>query len=220
MTGTFITVDGPGGSGKSTTVAALAASLRADGYTIHVTAEPSSGPIGALTRSIVNEVSGYTLACLVAADRYHHLDREIRPKRADGDIVICDRYFASTLVLQARDGLLASYLLAVNKGIDQPDLAVLLSASPEIITARLDQRGRHDRFENDPDSARTETAMFREAATTLTAMGVHVCHVDTGLASPQQAASQITSVLAAHCASLLGHGGRVGNNRGYRQLAG
>lgn len=206
MTGAFITVDGPGGSGKSTTVAALAASLRGDGCTVHMTAEPSAGPIGTLTRSIVNEVSGYTLACLVAADRYHHLDSEIRPKRAAGEIVVCDRYLASTLVLQARDGLLASYLLAVNQGIDPPDLAVILSASPEIITARLDHRGRHDRFEADPDSARTEIAMFREAATTLTDMGIHVFHVDTGLVTPQQAADQITSVLTAHCASLLGHG--------------
>jgi dTMP kinase len=169
---------------------------------------------------MVNEVSGYTLACLVAADRYHHLASEVRPKLAAGDIVICDRYLASTLVLQARDGLCTSYLLAVNKGIDPPDLAVLLSASPEIITARLDERGRHDRFENDPDSARTETAMFREAAATLTGMGVHVCHVDTGLVTPEQAASLITSVLSARCASLLGHGGRVGNNRGDRRLAG
>ncbi|MBO0802114.1 MAG: dTMP kinase [Nocardiopsaceae bacterium] len=220
MTGAFITIDGPGGSGKSTTVAALATSLRTDGYTVHVTAEPSTGPIGTLTRSMVNEISGHALACLVAADRYHHLDSEIRPKRAAGDIVICDRYLASTLVLQARDGLPASYLLAVNQDVDPPDLAVLLSANPEIITARLDQRGRHDRFEHDPDSARTETAMFREAAATLTSMGVPVCQVDTGLVAPEQAASQITSVLAAHCASLLGHGGRVGNNRGDRRLAG
>jgi hypothetical protein len=45
------------------------------------------------------------LACLVAADRYNHLDTEIRPERTSGRTVICDRYLASTLVLQARDGL-------------------------------------------------------------------------------------------------------------------
>jgi dTMP kinase len=72
--------------------------------------------------------------------------------------VICDRYLASTLVLQARDGIAASYLLALNEGIDLPDLAVILTAEPEIITARLDRRGRHDRFEHDPAAASTETA--------------------------------------------------------------
>lgn len=195
MTGAFITIDGPGGSGKSTTVAALAAELRGRGHVVHVTAEPSAGPIGELIRAMVNQVSGYTLACLVAADRYHHLDTEIRPSRASGHIVICDRYLASTLVLQARDGLAAPYLLTVNEGIDLPDLAVILSASPEIITARLDQRGRHDRFEHDPDSARAETALFRDADATLSSMGVHVSQIDTGLLTPQQ----IAGMLAAHC---------------------
>jgi dTMP kinase len=151
VTGPFVTIDGPGGSGKTATVAALAGELRQRGYAVHVTAEPSAGPVGTLTPALVNEVAGYALACLVAADRYHHLDTEIRPERTSGRAVICDRYLASTLVLQARDGLAVSYLLALNEGIDLPDLAVILTANPEIITARLDQRGRHDRFEHDPE---------------------------------------------------------------------
>lgn len=206
MNGAFITIDGPGGSGKSTTAAALANVLRADGHVVQVTAEPTDGPIGALTRAMVDQVHGHALACLVAADRYHHLDTEIRPERVSGHIVICDRYLASTLVLQARDGLPVPYLLAVNEGIDLPDLAVILSATPEIITARLDERGRHDRFEHDPRSARIETALFGDAAATLTGMGVNVCHVDTGLLTPQQAASQIAAALAASCASLSARG--------------
>jgi len=206
MTGTFITIDGPGGSGKSTTAAALAAALRSGGHAVHVTAEPSAGPIGVLTRAMVNQVHGHSLACLVAADRYHHLDTEIRPTRAAGQIVICDRYLASTLVLQARDGLPTPYLIAVNAGIDLPDLAVILSTSPEVITARIDQRGRHDRFEDDPHSARIERTLFGDTAVTLTGMGVHVCQLDTGLFTAQQAAGQIADVLAARCASLPSRG--------------
>jgi dTMP kinase len=102
--------------------------------------------------------------------------------------VICDRYLASTLVLQARDGVAASYLLALNEGIDLPGLAVILTAEPEIITARLDRRGRHDRFEHDPAAASTETAMFRDVAATLVGLRVPVVEIDTGSLSPQQAA--------------------------------
>ncbi|HET9081520.1 MAG TPA: hypothetical protein VFO01_13555 [Trebonia sp.] len=54
----------------------------------------------------------HALACLVAADRYHHLAAEIRPRLAAGH-VLCDRYLASTLVLQGRDGLPQSWLLAL-----------------------------------------------------------------------------------------------------------
>ncbi len=81
---------------------------------------------------MVNQVHGYALACLVAVGRYHHLDSEIRPERAAGHIVICDRYLTSTLVLQARDGVPLTCLLAVNDRIDLPDLAVTLSAAPDV----------------------------------------------------------------------------------------
>jgi dTMP kinase len=143
---------------------------------------------------------------LVAADRYHHLDTEIRPKRAAGHVVVCDRYLASTLVLQARDGLTISWLLTLNEAVDLPDLAVILTASPQVITARLDQRGRHDRFEYDPVAAASETAMFQDAAATLAGLDVPVLQIDTTALSPQQAASQIAGALNAHCASLSDHG--------------
>ncbi|MEU6071861.1 hypothetical protein ABZ864_47440 [Streptomyces sp. NPDC047082] len=45
------------------------------------------------------------MACLVAADRYHHLAQEIRPALQRGNVVLCDRYIASSLVLQVIDGL-------------------------------------------------------------------------------------------------------------------
>jgi dTMP kinase len=200
------TIDGPGGSGKTVTTAALADMLRGQGRPVHLTKEPSAGPVGVLTRALVNEVNGHALACLVAADRYHHLDTEIRPKRAAGHVVVCDRYLASTLVLQARDGLTISWLLTLNEAVDLPDLAVILTASPQVITARLDQRGRHDRFEYDAVAAASETAMFQDTAATLAGLDVPVLQIDTTALSPQQAASQIAGALNAHCASLSDHG--------------
>jgi len=206
MTGALVTIDGPGGSGKTATVAALAGELRRRGRTVHVTAEPSAGPIGTLARAMADEVSGHALACLVAADRYHHLGAEIRPKRAAGHLVICDRYLASTLVLQALDGLATPWLLTLNEAVDLPDLAVILSAEPAVISARLDQRGRHDRFERDPAPAGTEAAMYRDAATALAGLGVPVTQIDTSLLTPQQVAGQIAGTLGSHCASLSEHG--------------
>jgi dTMP kinase len=206
VTGILITIDGPGGSGKTTAAAELAGLLRGQGRPVRLTAEPSAGPVGTLARALVNEVSGHTLACLVAADRYHHLDTEIRPSLAAGHVVVCDRYLACTLVLQARDGLAPSWLLTVNEAVDLPGLAVILTASPQVITARLDRRGRHDRFEDDRAAAAGETAMFRKAAGVLAGLGVRVLQIDTTALSPRQAASRIAGALDAHCASLSEHG--------------
>jgi energy-coupling factor transporter ATP-binding protein EcfA2 len=44
--GMFISIDGPSGAGKSTIVRDLAQMLVAVGESVHMTAEPSSGPIG------------------------------------------------------------------------------------------------------------------------------------------------------------------------------
>ena len=42
---------------------------------------------------------------MIAADRYHQLATEIRPRVQQGEIVLCDRYVASSYVLQQMDGV-------------------------------------------------------------------------------------------------------------------
>ncbi len=88
----FVTLDGPGGVGKSTTTEHLHRYLTGQGYSVHTTSEPSHGPLGKIARHGTDTYSGYVLACLVAADRYHHLATDIRPNLAAGWIVVCDRY--------------------------------------------------------------------------------------------------------------------------------
>jgi ribose 1,5-bisphosphokinase PhnN len=108
--GLFISVDGPSGAGKSTVVQHLAQMLVGAGETVHVTAEPSTGPIGALARDLTETVTGHALACLYAADRYHHIDTEIRSHVDNGTTVISDRYIPSALVMQRFDGVDAQRL--------------------------------------------------------------------------------------------------------------
>lgn len=103
--GLFISVDGPSGVGKSDTVRELCQVLADEGKVMHVTCEPSDGPIGKLARELTDTVHGNALACLYAADRYHHLDTEIFAHLDVGEIVITDRYIPSALVMQQLDGL-------------------------------------------------------------------------------------------------------------------
>jgi dTMP kinase len=66
--GLFISVDGPSGVGKTTLIGHLAGLLTAAGHDVHMTAEPSAGPIGALCREVTDTISGHALACLYTAD--------------------------------------------------------------------------------------------------------------------------------------------------------
>lgn len=54
--GLFVSVDGPSGAGKSTIVDHQAQLLVAAGEEVHITAEPSNGPIGALCRELTETV--------------------------------------------------------------------------------------------------------------------------------------------------------------------
>jgi dTMP kinase len=167
--GLFISVDGPSGAGKSTIVRHLAQMLIAAGETIHITAEPSTGPIGALARELTETVTGHALACLYSADRYHHIETEIRPHIKRGTTVISDRYVPSGLVIQRFDGIDPAFLWQLNAEADRPDLAIILEADPAVIAQRLDERGPHNRYQLRPGSAHTEISFYNQATEHRTA---------------------------------------------------
>jgi dTMP kinase len=193
--GLFVSVDGPSAAGKSTIVEHLAQLLVASGEEVHVTAEPSSGPIGGLCRELTETVSGYALACLYAADRYHHVEREVRPHTDAGRTVISDRYVPSGLVMQRFDGLDLPYLMQLNERADKPDLAVILQADPEVIAQRLLERGAHNRFQLSPDSSKAEVGFYHEATERLIRSGYNVMPLDVNHKPPEQAAVVIAERL-------------------------
>lgn len=202
--GMFVSVDGPSGAGKSTIVQHLAQLLVAAGEHVHVTSEPSSGPIGALCRELTESVTGHALACLYAADRYHHLVHEIRPRMEDGETVITDRYIPSGLVMQRFDGIDPAFLWQLNAEADRPDLAVILGADPEVIYERLTERGPHNRFQLTPGSSHAEVHFYRQATERLIQAGFDVLRVDCNHQPPEQSAAFIRDRLTTFFASSNG----------------
>jgi dTMP kinase len=176
--GLFVSVDGPSGVGKSTTVQALAELLRNEGRTVHVTAKPSEGPIGMLARELTETIHGIALGCLYAADRYHHVTSELLPHLNVADIVITDRYIPSALVMQQLDGVDPEYLWRINAKAIRPHLAVILDADPAVVAQRLRERGPHNRLQKLPSSAHTEWHHYREAFQRVTDAGWTIQRID------------------------------------------
>lgn len=199
--GMFVSVDGPSGAGKSTIVRHLAQMLVAAGEDVHVTAEPSNGPIGKLCCELTDTVTGYALACLYAADRYHHIETEIRQHCDAGQFVISDRYLASGLVMQRFDNIDLGYLWQLNDRADQPDLAVILEADPEVIAERLAERGPHNRFQITPGSSHAEVRFYEQATERLIQAGFDIFTVDCNQQPPEQVAARIRDRLTALFAS-------------------
>lgn len=162
------------------------------------TCEPTRTPLGNLLRTGTDTYTGMAMACLIAGDRHHHLATEIAPALRAGAIVICDRYIPSSLVLQGMDGISAETIWALHAGARVPDLAVLLSADPEVLTERLTRRGTHSRYERGPDTSRIETELYDRAAVDLRGRNWPVMNVDTTATS----CGSIAAMLADHISTL------------------
>lgn len=105
MQGIFVTLEGPEGSGKTTTAKRLEIYFKNKGYKVLLTREPGGIEIAESIRNIIldpkNKKMDYrTEALLYAASRRQHLVEKVLPAIKKGYIVICDRFVDSSLVYQ------------------------------------------------------------------------------------------------------------------------
>ncbi len=155
--GYFITLEGPDGSGKSTQVDLLAEALRAAGYPVTVSREPGGTPLGERVRALLLDgnqgpILAWTEALLFTAARAELVAQVIRPRLAQGAIVVCDRYRDSTLAYQGAGRGLDAQLLArlqeqATAGL-RPDLTLWFDVAP--LTARQRRRaGARNRLDRE-----------------------------------------------------------------------
>ncbi len=106
--GAFICIEGLDGCGKTTQAKLLVEKLQKSHNAVY-TAEPSRGKIGTFIRNriLYGEKRPPTdvEALLFAADRIEHVENEIKPALAQGQLVISDRYVYSSLAYQGSAGL-------------------------------------------------------------------------------------------------------------------
>lgn len=144
--GKFIVFEGQDGSGNSTQAKIIADWLRGMSFKVLLTKEPTTNIIGGLIRGQLShdwKASPECLQLLFAADRAHHLEKEIIPALKKGYIVVCDRYLFSTIAYGKAAGLPLGWLIQINKRFILPDLTFFLKVSSQTCLKRL----RKSRFE-------------------------------------------------------------------------
>ncbi len=154
--GTFITLEGPDGAGKTTQLRIICQELTALGYQHIVTRDPGGTAIGKQIRRILlnteHALSSTAELLLYQADRAQNVSENIRPGLEKGLLVLCDRYTDSTIAYQGYGRGLSlktiEMLNEISTGGLKPDLTLLFDLESEKGLARL-HPGSFDRFERE-----------------------------------------------------------------------
>ncbi|MBN2483105.1 MAG: dTMP kinase [Candidatus Omnitrophica bacterium] len=145
----FITLEGLEGCGKSSVITHLAGYLRKKKLAVGVFREPGSTKTGEKIRQILlgkkNNVSPHTELLLYLAARTQLIEEQLQDAFMRYDIVLCDRFFDSTIAYQGYGlGLGKTVEAAVKKfslGIT-PDLTVFLETDVKISLGRIKNKDR------------------------------------------------------------------------------
>lgn len=135
----FVVLEGLDGSGSSTQVALLKKALDNSGHKVHITKEPTNNIIGGLIRGQLTKdwkTGPECLQLLFAADRAHHIEREIMPAMNDGNIVVSDRYFFSTMAFGGIDTDM-DWLKKINERFVVPDLTFFIKVPASECVRRI-----------------------------------------------------------------------------------
>jgi dTMP kinase len=154
--GVFIVLEGIDGTGKSTLSKKLKAWLEEKGRQVVLTAEPTEDWLGVAVRRANNEdLDPRTESLLFTADRCQHTLR-IEEMLKQGKVVICDRYYGSTVAYQGAaleedmGDNAVSWLLNLNGPVVRhPDVTVLLITDPTVAMQRVGSRGELSKFERE-----------------------------------------------------------------------
>lgn len=141
----FIVFDGLDGTGKSTQLRLLAERLRGEGQKVYTTAEPTAFEEGRrLRRALAGELhtTNSTIAAMFLLDRVRHNvdpDDGIGRHLADGDTVLCDRYYYSSMAYQGQ-GENFEWVADMNLNcpdIRRPDGCIFFDMEPEESMKRI-----------------------------------------------------------------------------------
>lgn len=198
--GTFITLEGIDGAGKTTHINWLQAYLVGRGHQVLVTREPGGTALGEVLRDLVlnHNMHPETEALLMFAARREHIELIIKPALNEGKWVISDRFSDASYAYQGGGrGLGIDKIAALESWVHpelQPDLTFLFDVPIAIARQRLSNSAALDRFEEEQQAffERVRAAYLARASSYPARI-----HVIDSTQTPEQIRSQLEKVLLA-----------------------
>ncbi len=201
MPGSLVCLEGIDGSGKATQAALLYAALARTGVTVSCYSYPDYGSLyGRIIRDHMDKriTLGTTESCLMFAADMSKDAASVRAKLSNGEIVIIDRYFISTVAYQSSAGLGRDRVKKLEEAICLPSPSLVIYLDLELRKAlerKKRQKGRLDRHEEDIEYLGKVRAAYEELYMERYT-GVRWVRIDAGLGSEEIHRKILAEVIA------------------------
>ncbi|MDW3197166.1 MAG: dTMP kinase [Cytophagales bacterium] len=203
----FIVIEGLDGSGKSTATKRLAHLLETQyGKKVKQTFEPHDDSVGGqyIRQVLTKKITDFhprVLPLSFAANRLDHCSRVINPWLATSEdhVVLCDRYYLSSLVYQSSDDFDMESVYQLNEKAIRPDLILFFDVSDEICYQRMAHRNEdRELFEENLAVTRTK---FEAAKSFLINKGENIIDIDAS-GTPEEVVNLLIKAIAGHFTAL------------------
>lgn len=164
--GRLIIIEGIDGTGKTTLAQALHGRLLQNGYDAVFTFEPTGGPWGTRLRESFSSKDRLPIEeeiNLFLKDRKEHVQDLLIPALDDGKVIVCDRYYFSTMAYQGARGLDIGGIRRENEAFaPPPDIMFILELDPALALKRICEKRKTEpnNFE-EIDYLRKVAAIFK-----------------------------------------------------------
>ena len=148
----LINLEGIDGCGKSTQSQLLMDEFEKNDEKTILLKEPTNGKYG---RKLWEMLSGKIEATteeileLFVMDRKEHVDQKINPALNEGEIVLMDRYYYSTMAYQAAAGIDVKRIRKDNEFAPKPDIVLIFDLPADLAMKRVRGHSVADVFEKE-----------------------------------------------------------------------
>lgn len=153
ISGSFIVIEGPDASGRSTQIQRITEKLEADGHAVVNTGLKRSDLISkGIIEAKRNYVGRRTMALYYAADFADQLENKIIPALKAGFVVIADRYIYTLIARSSVRGINKNWLHQLHSFAIKPDLIFYLNVDPYNLIHRVFKKNKSlDYYESGAD---------------------------------------------------------------------